>query len=104
MSEDQYEEFTKLGSMKIKNGVHLTNLARLIRVRNIVKNKFDKDNDFLGLDDPKRFKETKNKTDFELTCAMKNMGPPNFLKTKFQISTIEKCKNVDGLFFGSSGR
>lgn len=104
ISDDEYEEFTKYGSMKIKNGVHEDNLKRLIRVRNIAKKKYDKESDNLGVGDPKFFKEMKLDADLDILYSMRNMGPPHFLKTKFKLSTIEKCKNVDGLFFGSAAR
>jgi len=51
-----------------------------------------------------KFKENKRNIHFEIMNSLKDLGPPNFLKTKFKISTILKCKNVEGLFFGSSSR
>lgn len=102
LSFEEYEDFSRYGSMKIKNGVHVTNLDRVIRVRNIMKKGYDQKNDHLGFGDPKKYKENKTIIEFDSMISMKTMGPPNFLKRRFKISTIDKTKNINGLFFRSA--
>jgi hypothetical protein len=104
MSDDEYDDPAESKKSKDMNGVHLANLRRWIRVRDIMKNRYDKRVDYLEMDNPKKFKENKRNIHFEIMNSLKDLGPPNFLKTKFKISTISKCKNVEGLFFGSSSR
>ena len=67
-----------------------------------MKNGYDKELDFIGLENPKKYKVKNRNSNQEALISLKNMGPPNFLKKRFKISTIDKFKNVNGLFFGGS--
>ena len=102
ISYQEYDQFSLQDPSKIKNGIHFNNLDRFIRVRNILKHGYDKKNDFLGFGDIKKFKQKKTDFDYKTLNSIKSMGPPHFLKTKFKLSTINKTKNIEGLYFRSA--
>jgi len=80
--------------------VNKKNLNRVIRVRNIVKYKTDKQNDHLGMDNINKFKEERRANDNEMLITLKKLGAPSFIKTKFKKETIYRYKVVNGNYFG----
>jgi hypothetical protein len=76
------------------------NLDRIIRVRNIMKTGKDLLNDNLGIEDMKNFRKQRQVNDQELILALKTLGPPSFLKTRFKSTTVSRYNVVNGKFFG----
>ena len=78
--------------------VYYQNLERLIRVRNINKNKID-------LETKNYFKKQMIADVEEMKIIkrlMKFQANPSFVKTHFKKETIEKYKNACGNYFGIS--
>lgn len=82
--------------------IHEDNLKRLIRVRNILTKRRDKDNDFLGVEDIGAFKEEHRKNNMLVSQTIVKIGPPSFIKTKFKLATAGKMS--DGNYFGLASK
>jgi len=65
-----------------------------------MKKKVDTENDYIGIEDIAKFKETRRENDNELIKALKKLGNPNFLKTRFRSTTVQKYRSINGKFFG----
>jgi hypothetical protein len=100
LSNDSYEEIDQEKEVLSSNIINRKNLNRIVRVRNIVKKKYDPLQDYLGMEDIQKFKDDRRNNDNELIITLKHLGPPAFLKTKFKKRTIEKFKVVRGKYFG----
>jgi hypothetical protein len=100
ISDDEYEDVNDTEVKLSKNLINKNNLNRIIRVRNIMKNKIDDRNDNLGMANIDKFKEERRVNDNELMKTLNKLGPPSFLKTRFKKETIDRYKMVNGKFFG----
>ncbi len=100
ISNSSYEDLDEPSLVNYVSPICQKNLDRIIRVRNIMKKGMDQPNDNLGIEDLKKFKDQRRENDQELLLALKNLGPPSFLKTSFKSSTIERYNVVNGKFFG----
>jgi hypothetical protein len=103
ISDDSYEDpQSNKKAIHSKNSklISKKNLERIIRVHEIVKNKIDKRNDFLGVQNMKKFREARMEMDENLVMVLKKLGTPSFLKTGFREKTMEKYKTVNGKYFG----
>ncbi len=83
-----------------KNRKRVKNLNRLIRVRNIIKNKEDYQSDYIVISNLKKFRDEKQKIQLGLVMKKETLGLPSFIKKKFRKETEDKFKTVTGKFFG----
>lgn len=72
------------------------NLRKIVRFRQILKNKDDPYDDQLGLNKIENFQKITRKENEDTTRALVKLGPPSFLKTKFKMNTIKKYINLSG--------
>ena len=85
--------------------VYYQNLERLIRVRNINKNKIDFETELRSTLSDANFKKQMIADVEEMKIIkrlMKFQANPCFVKTHFKKETIEKYKNACGNYFGIS--
>lgn len=78
--------------------INLHNLKRVIKVRDIYRNRKDL-NKLEFFNSPKSYKKEKEKMDAEMHKALKNVYHP-ILKRDFKESTQSRFKSVSGLYFG----
>lgn len=96
ISLNDYSEIELENSDRIpSSNVNMSNLNRVIRVRNILKGKH-KD------DDQHQYKGLNKENDDEIfkVLRLKKLGPPSFLKTNFKKETESKFRMLEGKFFG----
>ena len=86
-----------LGPIRFIRG---SNLKRLIRLRNIVKTKIDKEEEFLKIHDINSFKDKKLKDDFMYHMTLKQERRPNLIKLKFNKTTNKKYLTMNAKYFG----
>jgi len=86
------------------DNVHEKNFERVLRLRNIIKNKEDNMKDVIGFENPRRYKEEQNEINNnpDLRRTLSHLGPPKFLRTNFHDHTIKRFTMVNGNFFGCS--
>jgi hypothetical protein len=94
ISLNDYSDLYQDLSME-NNNVHIGNLKRVIRVRNILKGKHKKDQK-----KDRKKSEIENEDEFNKIIRFKKLGPPSFLKTNFKKETNTKFKMLSGKFFG----
>lgn len=100
ISDGEYENLSDEEQFGPATVVHARNLNRVVRVRNIIKNKSDKKYDHLGVIDMKKFKDEKRNLDDKVQKTLNRLGPPSFLKTKFRTRTVDQYKVVNGKYLG----
>jgi len=96
ISLNDYSDLYQDLSME-NNNVHIGNLKRVIRVRNILKGKHKEDKQ---KNRKKSEIENENEDEFNKIIRFKKLGPPSFLKTNFKKETNTKFKMLSGKFFG----
>ena len=93
-----YEEIKPVNRMS-GNSYSLKNLKRVIKLRNIIKNKKDIEEDNVVVNDVQKFKEETHKSQGMIILALQSLGPPAFVKTRFNSTTIQKYKMMSGIYF-----
>jgi hypothetical protein len=94
-------EYQIMDESEINTGrINLHNLNKVVRLRNVIKNKMDPDSVDTDIKEPAKFKEMVEKNHDEVVKIMKKLGPPSFLKSKFKTATLNKFKVVNGKYFG----
>ncbi len=73
------------------------NIDKVVKLRNILKYDITDNFDYTTNKDVKRIK---NETEENFYMVLHRLGPPAFLKKKFNIDTIKKYKIVNGDNFG----
>jgi hypothetical protein len=81
------------------NIVNYRNLKRIVRVRNILKHKKDVHGDGVVIGNLDKFKAEKREDESLLVKALDILGPPSFIKTKFNSKTLNKYRMLAGKFF-----
>ena len=76
------------------------NLKRIIRVRNILKNRVDYENDHLNIENPNFLRDQNFEIDEKISKASLRSKPPSFLKSNFKGRTMHRWKCVNGQYFG----
>jgi hypothetical protein len=92
ISEPVYEKFEH----KLK-AFNKNNLNRVIKVRNIIKNRKSLN---IDIEDVDNIDEEKPDFNSEMIKTSLKIGAPSFLKTKFRSSTIERYKIAHGRYLG----
>ena len=80
----------------------MNNLKRIITLKNIKKYKIDTNNNELGIIDIEKFKEKLRSADNDIVKSLEVLGPPKFIKTKFNLKTINKYNIFNGNYFGKA--
>ena len=76
------------------------NIKRVLRLRKILSEGVDMDNDPLGIGNLKKLRSLINKNNEEIYDGLKRIGPPKFVKDKFKLGTNRKFKSLSGANFG----
>ncbi len=85
-------------SRGLKHVVSEKNMRRVIQVRSILKNKLFDHN--LAIRDMHKLKEDNLVSDLKTIKALHSLGPPSFVKTRFNSKTVAKFKILSGKTFG----
>ena len=99
---DEYEEINKKEDVyESTNGlVSFRNLQRVVKLRNIQKNKEDQE-DELNIT-PSQIRKDRQKDAGKIILTLNNLGPPKYIKSHFRGMTLRKFQSISGNFFGSS--
>lgn len=80
--------------------IDYNNLRKKIALYNFTKSKLDIENENEIFDTVEKFKENKKEADVDLLLALRELGPPTFVKQKFKNNTVKKFNCISGLYLG----
>lgn len=96
ISLNDYSDLHRNDSDLMENNVHIKNLNRVIRVRNILKGKPRNEKQKQSYNN----RGDENEEEISKIIRFKKLGPPSFLKTNFKKETNMKFRMLEGKFFG----
>ena len=80
--------------------VNFNNLSRSIRLYKIMKTGEDEEREGNIVGSADFLRKEKNDLNNKMEVALKDIGPPKYLKRKFKKDTVDKYKAVCGEYFG----